>query len=169
MKYSTLQHSTWPLETSLTGKALDFGSREYGFESRVSNFLQTNQYSYLLSQLKLGSQSRRYHFEVRVSTALKPLLLILQRINVIRRFHRVSVGSDLYRVFPTYSRYRRNTRTLRTYCKKRGRVALSLKSLRLLNFNSPHSYYIVETSKGVMTHKDALRFQQGGLLLAIIH
>ena len=145
-----------------------------GLESTGSNpvfpiFLQANSYSYLLSQLKLSSQSRRYYFEVRVSTTIKPLLTILQKINVVRRFSRVSAGSSLYRVFPAYSRYRRNTRILRTYCKKRGRITLSIKSLRLLNFNSPHSYYIIETCKGIMTHKDAIKAQQGGLLLAIVH
>lgn len=131
--------------------------------------MQTNPYSYLFNQLKLGSQSRRYYLEVHISKSLKPLLKVLQDVNFIRRFHRVSPGSSLYRVFPSYSRYRRTTRTLRTYCKKRGRVTLTLKSLRLLNFNSPHSYYIVETSRGIMTHKEALVAQKGGYLLAIIH
>ena len=36
------EHYVNNVETSLTGKALDFGSNEYGFESRVSNILKVN-------------------------------------------------------------------------------------------------------------------------------
>ena len=36
------EHYANNVETSLTGKALDFGSNEYGFESRVSNILKVN-------------------------------------------------------------------------------------------------------------------------------
>ena len=32
------------METSLTGKALDFGSNEYGFESRVSKTMNSRRY-----------------------------------------------------------------------------------------------------------------------------
>ena len=157
------------METSLTGKALDFGSREYGFESRVSNNMIENQYAYIFNQLQISAKGRRYSFNVRLTKAIKPVLRLLQALNVVRRFHRFAKGSNIYRVFPTYSRFRKSGRTLRVYTSKRGRVTLSYQSLRLLNFNCPNSYYILETSKGIITHKDAIRHKQGGLLLAILH
>lgn len=157
------------METSLTGKALDFGSREYGFESRVSKYMIENRYSYIFNQLQLSSKGRRYSFNVRVTTAVKPVLRLLQTLNLIRRFHRSEKGKNIYRVFPAYSRFRRGCRLLRVYARKRGRIALSYDSLRLLNYNSPHSYYILETSRGIVTHKDAIKHRHGGLLLAIVH
>lgn len=157
------------METSLTGKALDFGSREYGFESRVSNNIIENQYSYIFNQLQISSKGRRYSFNVRMTKAIKPVLRLLQTLNVVRRFHRFGEESNVYRVFPTYSRFRKTSRTLKVYATKRGRIRLSYHSLRLLNFNCPSSYYILETPTGVITHKDAIRTKQGGLLLAILH
>lgn len=157
------------METSLTGKALDFGSREYGFESRVSNHMIENQYAYIFNQLQMSAKGRRYSFNVRLTKAIKPVLRLLQTLNVVRRFHRFGIGSNIYRVFPTYSRFRKSGRTLKTYTSKRGRINLSYNSLRLLNFNCPNSYYVLETTKGVITHKDAIRNRQGGLLLAILH
>ena len=157
------------METSLTGKALDFGSREYGFESRVSKHMIENRYSYIFNQLQISSRGKRYSFNVRVTTAVKPVLRLLQTLNLIRRFHRSETGSNIYRVFPSYSRFRRSCRLLRVYARKRGRISLSYNSLRLLNYNSPHSYYILETPRGIVTHKDAIKHRHGGLLLAIIH
>lgn len=157
------------METSLTGKALDFGSREYGFESRVSNRMIENQYAYIFNQLQISAKGKRYSFNVRLTKAVKPVLRLLQTLNVVRRFHRFEKGGNIYRVFPTYSRFRKSGRTLKVYTAKRGRVNLSYHSLRLLNFNCPSSYYILETTKGVITHKDAIRYRQGGLLLAILH
>ena len=126
----------------------------------------TNRRSHFLNQLKLGSSGRRLYFDVQIPTAVKPLVLLLQELNLVRRFHRLN--QNMYRVFPTYSRYRKSSRQVTFYTKISGRIRLSLKSLRILNINSPHSYYILETSRGLMTHKEALKLGQGGLLLLII-
>lgn len=157
------------METSLTGKALVFGPREYGFESRVSNFMITNQHSYFLNQLKLGSSGRKYFFDARVTSATKPLAELLQRLNVIRRFAKLHSDKQVYRVFPAYSRHRRYSRSLTLYTKSSKTIILSYQSLRLLNQNSPYTYYVVETPKGVMTQKEAIAHRTGGNLLLIVH
>ena len=126
----------------------------------------SNQRSHFLNQLKIGSSKRQLYFDTKISASVKPLAYLLQNLNMLRRFHKLNNG--LYRVFPTYSRYRKSPRTMSLYARVNGRIRLSLASLRLLNFNSPHSYYVIETNKGLMTHKEALKARQGGLLLLII-
>jgi ribosomal protein S8 len=101
-----------------------------------------------------------------MTTAIKPLASLLQELNLLRRFYRLN--KSVYRVFPTYFRHRKTHRSVKFYTRVRGRIHLSLQSLRLLNINSPHSYYVLETSKGVLTHKEALKLKEGGLLLLII-
>ena len=128
-----------------------------------------NQYSYFLNQLQMGSKGRNYFFEVRLTTKLKPLARLLQSLNLIRRFHRSGARPNAYRVFPTYSRHRKHARVMRLYARRRGRIVLNLRALHLLNLTAPHSYYILETPKGIMTHQEAITLRTGGLLLAIIN
>lgn len=106
------------------------------------------------------------YFEIQMTTKLKRLASLLLSLNVLRRFHRVS-GSN-YRVFPAYTRYRRYCRDFQTYARKNGRIRLQIKAIRILNINTPHSYYLLDTNRGLITHKEAIKFNVGGLLLAII-
>ena len=125
--------------------------------------------TYFLNQLRIASFGRKLFFDVQISTKVKPLALLLQGLNIIRRFYRLENSKNIYRVFPSYSRYQKYSRTITPYLKSRGKTRLDYTSLRLLNVNTPHSYYVLETTKGIMTHKEALKYQLGGLLLFIIH
>lgn len=129
----------------------------------------TNRRSYFLNQLKLSSSGRRFYFDAQITSSVKPLALLLQSLNVIRRFHKLDPAKNVYRVFPTYSRHRKQARTMVLYARKSGHIILNYQALRLLRFNTPHSYYIVETSQGVMTHEEAVQNKIGGSLLLIIH
>jgi len=128
-----------------------------------------NNYAYFFNQLLISIKARRYYFDVRITRKLRPLARLLQTLNLIRRFHKVDNGKQIWRVFPAYSRNRKFSRELRTYARVRGKIVLNYQSLRLLNFNTPHSHYILETSVGIIAHKEALRRKIGGFLLAIVH
>lgn len=125
--------------------------------------------TYFLNQLRIASFGRKLFFDAYISTATKPVVLILQGLNIIRRFYRLKASTNLYRVFPAYSRYCKYARTITPYLKSRGRIRMDYESLRLLNVNTPHSYYILETTQGIMTHKEAIKQRIGGLLLFIVH
>ena len=125
-----------------------------------------NPHSQFLNQLQISSSGHKLYFDTPLTSKTLNLALILKSLNVLRRFHRLE--GSCYRVFPTYTRYRRHARPMKTYARVNGRIRLTLNSIRLLNINSPHTYYILETSKGLMTHKDALRYKLGGLLLLIV-
>ena len=126
-------------------------------------------HAYFLNQLKLGSSARRFFFDAHVSTAVKPLVRLLQSLNVIRRFHLVDATTSTYRVFPAYSRYRKQSRGISLYTRTSGRINLSYQAVRLLDRNSPHSHYVLETSVGILSHKDAVKLRIGGSLLMIVH
>lgn len=125
-----------------------------------------NSHSYFLNQLLINSAQRRLFFDVRVTAKTKSLASILVQLNVLRRFHKQD--GNQYRIFPAYTRYRRRSRPIKTYARVNGRIRFKLKTLQTINTNTPHSYYILETPKGLMTHKEALRNGTGGLLLLIV-
>jgi len=126
-------------------------------------------YAYFLNQFKLGTSGRRYYFDAHISSSVKPLVRLLQRLNIIRRFYKLSTGTSMYRIMPTYSRHHRYARRLKLYTRVNGRTTLTYAALRILDFNTPHSHYILETSKGIMTHKDAIKLRTGGQLLVIAY
>ena len=136
--------------------------------SPVFPIMITNKRSYFLNQLKLGSTNRKFFLDAEITTDVKPLANLLQDLNVIRRFYKLNREKNIYRVYPTYSKFRYSSRTITTYARVRGRIRLTVHSLRLLDINAVHSHFIIETSRGVMTQKDAIRQNLGGLLLLII-
>lgn len=125
-----------------------------------------NRYSNFLNLLTISSLKKSLYFDVHMTSKLRRLASLLLSLNVIRRFHRLN--SSTYRVFPSYTRYRRYARKYKTYTRLKGRIQLQAKAIRLLNINTPHSYYVLDTSRGVVTHKEALKFGIGGVLLMII-
>ena len=46
---------------------------------------------------------------------------------------------------------------------------LSLKSLNLINKTLKASVLILSTDKGILTHREALKFKIGGLALCVVH
>ena len=125
-----------------------------------------NPASYFLSQLQLSSSRRRLFFDAQLTTKMKQLATILKKLNIITRFYRLE-GSK-YRFFPSYTRYRKSSRHVRTFTRPNGRLRFTRNSLRLVNFLTPHTYYLLDTPSGLITHKEALRLGHGGLLLAIV-
>jgi len=115
----------------------------------------------------MGSLQKRLFFESQVTTKTKNLLNLLVTLNIIRRFYKVNL--NLYRIFPSYNKHRKHSRPTKIYTKLRGRIRLSIRTLRILQISTPHTYYILETSSGLMTHKTAVQLGIGGLLLMVIY
>jgi len=107
------------------------------------------------------------YFDAKVTSKTKELLNLLISLNLVRRFYRTSLTS--YRIFPSYNRHRKNCRSTKTYTKVRGRIRLSLRTLRIISINTPSTYYVLETSAGLMTHDTAISLGIGGLLLMIVY
>ena len=95
------------------------------------------------------------------------LATLLVRLNVLRRFYRLNY--DLYRVYPAYTRFRKYARPTKGFTRSNGRHRFKLRTLQILNLNTPNTHYILETTQGLMTHKEALRLKLGGLLLVIVY
>ena len=126
-----------------------------------------NSYTYFLNQLKVTSAQKKLYFNVRTTTKTRALASLLVQLNVIRRFYRVE--NEVYRVFPAYTKFRKNSRPHKAFTRANSRHRFRLRTLRILNLNTPNTHYILETDKGLMTHKEALRLQLGGLLLLIVY
>ena len=126
-----------------------------------------NSYTYFLNQLKVTSSQKKLYFDVRTTTKTRMLATLLVRLNVLRRFYRLNY--DFYRVYPAYTRFRKYARPTKGFTRSNGRHRFKLRTLQILNLNTPNTHYILETTQGLMTHKEALRLKLGGLLLVIVY
>lgn len=164
----TYNTRTLLLETSLTGKALDFGFREYRFESCVSKFFMiTNRYSYTINHIKFTLARKALYGRIIDTRKSYNLLKLLTQLHVIRRFHK---GPDNTLIFyPAYDSRCVRTHNIKMFYKNKTHLYFKYKSLQVLKNSLLSSYFILETSRGLMTHHDALKHRVGGFVVCFIN
>lgn len=94
------------METSLIGKALNFGFNEYGFESRVSNILYNYHISYILNAININKAHRNLIFKINFSKNNLIFLKILKSLNFIHKFLIIKKNNKLF--FYIYLYYFKN-------------------------------------------------------------
>lgn len=124
-------------------------------------------YTNFLNQLKVSSSQRQIGFTCLIPSRVKPLVRLLVSLNVLRRCYRVR--GQVHKVNPSYTRFRKYSRKIKVYTRSNGKVTLTLKALQVLNIHTPHTYYVLETPRGIVTHKEALRHSVSGNLLLIVY
>ena len=75
------------METSLIGKALNFGFNEYRFESCVSNdIIYNNCCNHLINNISFNSKNKKLTFNVFINKKTVRLLILLKKINFISNY-----------------------------------------------------------------------------------
>ena len=97
---------------------------------------------------------------------MKPLLNLFYKLNLIRRF--TFKSATLCYVFPTYNRLNKPIRYIKNYYRSVNPITLKKHSLLLMRRSLGAATVVLETSKGVLTHQEALSLGIGGTLLFII-
>lgn len=151
------------METSLIGKALDFGSKEYGFESRVSNIIYNYALNYVLNHLQINSNKKNLKFDIFFTKKNIKFIRFLKYIGLIKNFY-LFKNSNYVKIKIFISFYKRipickNIKLLSTPSRN---FFISYKALLLLHNRSLTSVYLLSTSKGLITHMEALRLRTGG-------
>ena len=123
-------------------------------------------YLYFLNQLKFAVAKKNYYFIIRYSSKVKPLLNLFYKLNLIRRF--TFKSTTLCYVFPTYSRFNKPIRYIKNYYRSVNPITIKKHSLLLMRRSLGAATVVLETSKGVLTHREALSLGIGGTLLFII-
>ena len=162
------------METSLIGKAVDFGSKECGFEPRVSNYLPYNPVTYLVNHVNIATTRKKPKIKILISNKMLPLLKAMHKVGCISRYVYITKykkNLHLKYVILTIPFFKqkpffKSVRLVSTPSKK---YNISLKALRLISNSLRSSYAILSTPYGVITHREALKLQTGGLIICIIH
>lgn len=159
------------METSLIGKALDFGPKECGFESLVSNLLPYNTTAFLVNHINFSISTRRRWTLLKYSPRMLKTLNLLKRLGLLNSYllQGPSRKSSLLKVSPFFyknSSFFKNIKLVTTPSK---RFNVQLKSLRILEKSLGESIVVLETSKGILTHREALKLHLGGKVLLVLN
>lgn len=166
------------METSLIGKALDFGSNEYGFDPRVSN-IQYNTYAYVVNHLNLAISRKKLFIKIVNTKKTLNLVKALFKIGYISNYSVVGPhnkqGAYKQYGFDTGSIYInliffKNTpffKSLRLVSSPSKKHVTTLKALGTINASIKSSVIILSTPYGLMDHREALRMGTGGIILCI--
>lgn len=155
------------METSLTGKALDFGSNEYGFESHVSN-LYNYYLNYVLNKIKINQSKKSLYFDIIFSKKNLIIIKLLQNLGMIRRFYIIKIKNKnlKIRIFILFYKNLPLFLDFKLISKPSISFYISLNALSLLNKRTLNSVFLLSTNFGIITHKEALKLNTGGRLLA---
>lgn len=127
--------------------------------------LQLN-FVYFFNHLKLNIAKKAFFFDIHVNTSLVKLIDILYKLNVIRRFTKLT--SKTYRIFPSWRDTYSTSVSIKLHYKSLNPVKLNLSSLRILTTETFNSHLLLNTPKGILTHKDAISAKVGGTLICTI-
>ena len=160
------------MSTSLIGKALAFDPSEYRFEPCVLKIL-THKPAYVQNHIHFALAQRNPCSKLIYTKKIFTIIKILTQIGCINKFllTRSSTKSFnnfsilltilFYKNVPFFSSFR----LLSTPTK---RYTITYKALSTLNQSLGVSTIILSTPSGLITHNQALKKQQGGLLLFIV-
>ena len=110
--------------------------------------------------MKLSLAKKQLYFTLNTNKKGLNLLNSLEKLNLIRFYEKKS--KTIVRVYPSFTKLFKTTRLIRLYLKKKHFISLSFRALKLLNFTTPYSHILLETSKGILTNKEAIYYKIGG-------
>ena len=152
------------MEASLIGKAVVFGSKECRFEPCVSNFMLTKRDN-LISLINLITRSKRRNIKVHVSKNTSKIIKLLASTGALtyiqtscRQFY---ISINKYKLIPFFSQFKLiSSKNKSTY--------ITLNGLKRIRTALGSSQLIIETSKGLITHTEAIKIGTGGKVLILI-
>lgn len=169
------------METSLIGKALDFGSSEYGFDPRVSN-IPYNTYAYVVNHLNLAVSRKKLFIKIKYTRKTLELVKALFKIGYVSNYSIIKANTPT-KLTSSYALYDsqnthifinlvffKNTpffKSLRLVTTPSKKHVTTLKALSVINLSIKSSVLILSTPYGIVDHKEAIKMGTGGTILCI--
>lgn len=157
------------METSLIGKALNFGFNEYGFESRVSNLKNLYCYSYLINQINLNIAKKKLKLKINYKLNIIKILAIFKNsglilnynFKIIKKKKYITIYLCFYKNMTFFKKFKLISKPSKSYF-------ISNKMLKLLNKKIFNTTFILLTNKEVVNLDTAIKLNLGGKILMIV-
>ena len=155
------------MEASLIGKALDFGSKECGFKSLVSN-LYYNSYAYAINHVNLITSSKKRFSLIKVNNKILNLIVLFKKLGFLNSTLLTKNNKALIKISPFVYKQTTFFKTAKLISTPSKMFTIKYKSLRILERSIGETILILETNKGIITHKEASNLKIGGKILCIL-
>lgn len=156
------------METSLIGKALNFGFNECGFESRVSKTNTTHSLINVINTWKITLKKKKIFFDMTYTKKTFYFIKILKFLKLINFFFFVKKNEWIWiRSYVTFNFLRPELALMRFFSTPSKKFWLSLYALKLLQKRTGVSTYLISTSSGVVPASKSIRLRKAGLLLSL--
>ena len=163
----------YTMSTSLIGKALAFDPSEYRFEPCVLKYMHVYSPSYVQNHIHFALAQRNPQSKIVYTRKTMMIVQILAEIGCIHRFiitNNKQLKHSNYTIWLTIFLYNNTPffKSFRLLSTPSKHYTISYKALRILTSSIGASTIVLSTSRGLITHNDALEKRIGGLLLYIL-
>jgi len=121
---------------------------------------------FFINHLKMAIARKDLFYEVIVNEQTLELMHLLFRLNVIRRY--IKLAPKRYKIYPSWTSHRQSYINLQCYSRGVNPITLSLTSLKVAQICHGSSDIILSTTKGIITHHEAIEAGLGGALMCVL-
>lgn len=128
--------------------------------------LYNNTFFYLLNLININKAQKSLYFNIILTKKTLNYVRIVYQLNYISKYEIISIDEKKFiRLYLNYFNLLNVGKDFKIFSKPSHRFFISLKSLKLLNKRAGLSIYLISTSFGIISHKEAIFKKIGGMLL----
>jgi ribosomal protein S8 len=123
-------------------------------------------FSYILNLININKLKKNLHFFIIFTKKNYYFVKILKKFNVIHDYKLIKKNNfNFIKINLFFYKNKSISSTIKIISKPTKVFLISYESLKLLNKKCGSSIFLISTSKGVMSHNDAIKLKIGGFLL----
>lgn len=116
---------------------------------------------YIINELKLGLLHKKIKIKIKNRLYFKNLLLCLLKINFIKSF---KIKNSMILIEFSFTNKNLLYKNIINFYNLRNKKMFRLKFLKKFHYMNSNSFYILSTSKGFLTHNEAIINNVGGII-----
>lgn len=122
--------------------------------------------SYLLNLININKAHKILFFKIPFTQKNLKFLIFLKKFNLINKYILIKENNKIkIKIFLYYYKNKKICHTFKLISKPSNKFTVSYKALRLLNKKSGSSLFILSTSYGLISHKEALKLKITGIVI----
>lgn len=132
--------------------------------------IKLNSYAFLTNHINLAISSKKRWVKFKCTKKILRLLFIFKKLGLIYSYVLLKVFNNnvLVKVSPFFYRGSAFFKKIRLISTSSKKFYVNLKTLKIISTSLNDSILILSTSRGLITHKEALKLHLGGTMLFLL-
>jgi ribosomal protein S8 len=126
--------------------------------------------AYTLDIINMNTARKTLFFYIKYTYKINILIKIFKKLTLIENYSLVKKNNILFfKIAPFYYKNFPSSKNFKLISSVTRSIFISLRGLFLLNKRSGNSLYLISTSNGILTHKEALKKKTSGFVLGFFY